>query len=941
LLLWLCLAGGAWGADAAGGALSGHVRTAEGSPVAGAAVSLNGPSRFATQTDPGGGFTFAAVPAGVYALQVTKAGFGPLLRSDVVVTAGERTALDVSLTPASFSSLQTIGRVATSGAGTLAIDTTPAAIDVIAHQAFLDQGSLQVTKLLEETPGVTLISNASGGGSNRASLGAPVYPQLRGSLYYETESLIDGHPVSVAALGTYNPLLTLPALLQNIEIAKGPGSMPAEINYAVGGTVNYRTLEPTRDRRLTLDLGADRWGGSSTSLRATGSTANNRLAYAFAYATLGTPGPLQNYGVAGSQLFLGLGNPPWSINGQAVPGIPVFVTPGNLPQYQGPPGSQHFSEPLYTCCTPVSTDYNVRGQLAKLRYNFSDDTALTVSYLGGQSGQSYQGTVLNSEGPVVNFSTFAPLAGYTGSVAPGTSIPFDLQANTPYYEYLQQNLFQAELRTALRGTTLLARAYSGFNSTLAEDWTPGQNVTLTENTWGGMNLCPAGDTAKGNGCLTPGGAADAPVATFFNGQPVAFTVTKPATYSLFLDHVRGLSIEGDRPMGEAVVSLAYDQSNHDSYEFALSPSSGTNNVVLPQGSAEAFRTILARVQAPLGARVSMTFATYVMWYAAHYTGDGGVTWTDVVHNDVAPRLAFTYRPNADTSWRFAIGSSIAPPYISLLSSPGTTPVHNPSGAAQGYFVNANNGQIAPEKGFGFNLGFDRRMLPTVRFSTDFYFTHLRDMFLTETRQLGTYTPTTGTSAGIPGPLYVTQTANLGNARYEGVEFRVEQLVPQGVGFKVEGSLQRAFTYGLTPAFYSTTAGPNTTNLGVLPEINFQASGNGFNAASPGRIPYSQGYAELNYRTRRGFLALAGYTYFGPNNSFNLPAFGVLSASVRFPVGRNGWLQLSGDNLTNVNSQPWGALAGGVPVPLVNGKLGVVAGSNYGPPALQLMLHQAL
>ena len=68
---------------------------------------------------------------------------------------------------------------------------------------------------------------------------------------------------------------------------------------------------------------------------------------------------------------------------------------------------------------------------------------------------------------------------------------------------------------------------------------------------------------------------------------------------------------------------------------------------------------------------------------------------------------------------------------------------------------------------------------------------------------------------------------------------------------------------------------------------------------------------------------------------------MLSASVRFPLGQNAWLQLSGDNLTNVNSQPWSALLAGVPVPLVNGKLGVVAGSNYGPPTLQLLLHQAI
>jgi hypothetical protein len=58
-----------------------------------------------------------------------------------------------------------------------------------------------------------------------------------------------------------------------------------------------------------------------------------------------------------------------------------------------------------------------------------------------------------------------------------------------------------------------------------------------------------------------------------------------------------------------------------------------------------------------------------------------------------------------------------------------------------------------------------------------------------------------------------------------------------------------------------------------------------------------------------------------------------------PLWKEGYVQLSGDNLTDVYGQPYGALLGGVPVPLINGKLGVIAASNYGPTTLQLTLHQ--
>jgi hypothetical protein len=76
-----------------------------------------------------------------------------------------------------------------------------------------------------------------------------------------------------------------------------------------------------------------------------------------------------------------------------------------------------------------------------------------------------------------------------------------------------------------------------------------------------------------------------------------------------------------------------------------------------------------------------------------------------------------------------------------------------------------------------------------------------------------------------------------------------------------------------------------------------------------RMPYSQGYAELNYRNR-GFYANFGAMYLGPNNSYNEPAFAVLRSTVRVPLFRNTgsddphgntYLQFSVDNIANVHS----------------------------------------
>jgi outer membrane receptor protein involved in Fe transport len=143
---------------------------------------------------------------------------------------------------------------------------------------------------------------------------------------------------------------------------------------------------------------------------------------------------------------------------------------------------------------------------------------------------------------------------------------------------------------------------------------------------------------------------------------------------------------------------------------------------------------------------------------------------------------------------------------------------------------------------------------------------------------------------------------------------------------------------LPPGFYDTTAGPNTTNLAVIPNINFQPSGDGYNGLSNGRIPYSMGYGELNYRTRSAYYLL-GVTYFGPNNTYNQPAFGVVNASARWQLAKHTSLALTGYNLTGAYNDRFFTLFGGVPVPLVNGALGATAGINVGPANFHLILHQ--
>ncbi len=88
--------------------VSGVVRASSGAPLGGAQVELIGPTRLSKTTDAQGKFTFPAVPAGLYSLQVSKAGYTLYRDDSVAAFIGETVTANVTLAESSFSSLQTI-----------------------------------------------------------------------------------------------------------------------------------------------------------------------------------------------------------------------------------------------------------------------------------------------------------------------------------------------------------------------------------------------------------------------------------------------------------------------------------------------------------------------------------------------------------------------------------------------------------------------------------------------------------------------------------------------------------------------------------------------------------------------------------------------------------------------------------------------------------------
>jgi hypothetical protein len=313
----------------------------------------------------------------------------------------------------------------------------------------------------------------------------------------------------------------------------------------------------------------------------------------------------------------------------------------------------------------------------------------------------------------------------------------------------------------------------------------------------------------------------------------------------------------------------------------------------------------------------------------------------------APRLGLTWRPTNDVSWRLAIGGAIAP--VNLEDSnlrAGSSPP-SPVGSPPTYYtVYKSDPNLYPESAFGYDLGADRR-LPgkDLLFSADLYYTNLFGLFNTVTQQTGFYN-------GLP--LIATIHTNIANSRYEGVELAVRKNPSLGFNWQINGALMRAYAYNLPPHFYDTpvikTVGgpttwmPFTNNLAVIAGKNFN---DGYFNGGPGNgteaSPYSEGYAEVSYRTTHNGLLLFGANYYGSGNNYFRPAFFVLTASARREIFPNWILEAAAHNVGDLYNGLLQASyfptkdGNGVPVALINKQLGLSPGGVIGPRTLSLTL----
>ncbi|HXM18052.1 MAG TPA: TonB-dependent receptor [Candidatus Tumulicola sp.] len=895
------------------GVLAGTVTDDAGAPIPAARISIAGlksPPQSST-TDEHGSFVFERVKEGLYRARASKPGYVDAEQTGIAIAAGGTTRIALIMPVVTLSSLRVLGSTVIYGRRG-GFNTTPASIAVITPQTFADQGQLQVARILDQTPGV--VSGHALASANGGSPGALTTPDVRGGLSYETASLIDGHPVAVGRFGAHNTTFINAFVLQDVEIVKGPGASAPEVNYAIGGTVNFRTRDPTQARSGALDLGYDSYGGQFSNFLASGTLPGDRLGYVLDYAVNGSPGPMNR--AAG---FITL--PATAlINGQPQNGSTTFATVN--PGVQNNP--QAGNSTLIACCLRVSSTFDDKTELLKLRYKLSSATVATAAYFGSQTWTDQNGK--NLAQLQTNFRP-DPTAGYIGLVRSGPLATFQsVFFPEGGWEVNNEPILQAEVRSTWRTDTILARAYSASINRL-------QYNALESN-------------APASASLALYGTVNAPGELVFNGQQA--NVTFPGAYvrSTKEDLLRGASLELDHPAGATSLSLALERTQADS--FASDVSGAQTLVSIPAGSSQRFTTLLLRGEFPMGDRVRGTLANYFDWYDTRFTKDVGATFQRSLRSRYDGRFGMVWRPAQNVAWRVSLGSAVAPPFLNLLDVSTTSPQ-----AARGNLFatsTLNNGSLLPETAFGFDVGSDVQYGDGRNaFVWDAYTTALQNQFITSTFGNGTacvapFGSPPNTPCSLTLPLFTSVNGNLGNARYQGLELALRRVPDAGLGYLLQGALLKAYPVRVGPGVYASSAGPFTTNLGVIEGANYQTSGSPgvpgtFNSLTNQGIPYSQAYGELSYRGTTNYYYSIGVTLYGPNNSFNRPAFAVWNATARFALDRTTTFQVSVDNLSGAYGGTAIDQYGGVPVPLANGRLGLTNGNVIGPRVVRFILHR--
>jgi outer membrane receptor protein involved in Fe transport len=855
-------------ADAAVASLTGSIVSADnGLAIPEATVRMyNGTTKTAeTTTDDAGRYAFPAVQPGIYSLEIQAQGRETTRVDNVVLTSGSTTNVTTPLAIArtNADTIREIGRTtSTSNATTLASSA------VIQHDLdpvqLEQQGYIKAGDALGALPGV----NLSGGPH---TVGDDTFLDIRGAGPSESRTLLDGHPIgpggSIGINGNpqnyvYNFSNSPFDLLDKVQVTVGSGATGLYGVTAIGGTIDFQTLNPTKvmHDELSQRIGSD--GIDSTVFKGTGTFGN--LGYALGYSVDGT------------------------YNDFAPQNIFQSARPNNDLNLPGG-GACTASNDISTCnqllnTYPVSGNYLVKTNLEKLRYDFTPSTALTLTtYFSNQISDS-TGNGDNDYVPystrlyAINNSGLAGTGGCAAGLYPvitnsGNACDTAQQWATASYGPDGGGLgrtrgvrlydYSERFTTALGMQNLTVENYNDFYQYHKESClSNGLDATGT--------YCVGNNFANNyttNGILVSDdivlGPNDLGVGWFdyhqlFNGW----------TYNTDANYMNPTTTQyGDVSTGQNSFFLREAFTPNSPFSAVANAWLTTSNVTN---------------QTVFDPRLSLVYK---------------VTPNDVVRLTGGRTDGF---PNA--SLKVGGVQSIGATASSLNACPGT---NNPYPIA-----GASNPALTSESANDVEAAYGHRFWSDTSFNVVGYVSSERNQMYQTVAPLSSLSPAILNSALVQGLLgqFTTQltntcgvpvstataetllgvstTINISSALYRGLEF--------------QGRIRGTKNVYLDYSYQAATA----QQFGIP---NYVLNGNAFaiNGAQIYEIPRNKGSMALDYQDLRGLEAQLDGFYVGNNNTYNRPAYTYFNAFVSRKLGRDVSLVVSGTNIFNQDVQLYG------------------------------------
>lgn len=833
------------------GTLSGTASEASGAPVAGARVSISGPQSASLVTDAKGHFSADLAP-GVYSVDVTKGGYVPAHATDVAIFSGETLPLTVTMVKADLSTLRTIATVTTSRGSS--INTGTAAISTLSSADLQNYPDPQINDVLQHVPDLTIQKMGSQPDTTIV---------LGGAQPYETQVLIDGHPLALGQYGVWISEYFPSFLLNNVETQTGPGNTTPFANTAVGGTANLVTDPFTTADHESLTVGVDSYQSQNSHFLASGTLSKLQYVVGLGY---------------------GSNNGPYFQSSRCV------VSPD--PNVANPATA---GVGIVQFCGDSSASLFTKGEILKLRYNFSQATAFDAGFIGAQGGYLPQGTGYGQylgqmtiepcyTAPNYAATPVAPTAQFCTNPADSGLIGKTINAYAWYpgsNVYYNQPIFTGQLRTAVGNDTLLVRPYAGNINWIVD----GSGEAYYPYAFSAPGTVPSADGNSNafeqtcNNYNYLGQILTYPAPTLVNGQEECY---QTAFSELEQDKLWGTTVSYLHPFGNSLLNLTYDYHGDSVFAYYNTAS----DVAVPN-TLELYNTLSLTGDIGVARNVMAKFGLYdTIWHLSGSqpvpgsNGSGALEGLNRTLSRFDPHIGLSFQPRGGISYRAAFGTSETYPFAGQVSGiPFNTP---PSATEPNGYVTQKNPYLNPEDAIEYSIGADKRFSNNSVLSVDLQDTTIHNVF--ETLSTPNYF---ANGEALVQPI---NAASL-QAKIATIRYRYEPRF--GLGYNASFAFESSI--GNIP--YSFYAGGAS-----LPANGQQICSTG--NATPGTttcIPYMKGYGQLTYTFRDDTFLELGDDFEGKNNTYFQPPFMQFDFTARRPVARTLDVQVSVQNLLNSNN----------------------------------------